>query len=88
MDKSNSNSKIISASEVGQYTYCPISWYLQRVGYRPDSKMLDIGKKAHEIYGNNIDSIEVIQRHSHKFVSFGLLLLILSIILFIMEAFL
>ena len=37
----------ISASEIGQYRFCPMAWYLQRCGYQPKSELLEIGKDKH-----------------------------------------
>ena len=52
------SSTVIRASEIGQYSYCSMSWYLQRCGFKPDSPMLDVGKKAHVDLGNTINSIQ------------------------------
>jgi hypothetical protein len=44
----------ITASEVGDFTYCPESWYLQRFGHSPDAgarQRLRDGTHQHERIG-------------------------------------
>jgi hypothetical protein len=42
----------ISASEVGNYTYCARAWWLKRVGrVTPQSSQLEAGKAAHAAAG-------------------------------------
>lgn len=72
--------KVISASEIGQYTYCSISWYLQRCGYAPDSLLLDLGKKTHINLGNEIDNINVDTNRSKIYALLGYLFLIIAVI--------
>lgn len=38
----------IRASEMGQYSFCSIAWYLQRCGITPESSSLQRGIKEHE----------------------------------------
>ena len=71
---------VINASEIGQYAYCSVSWYLQRCGHKPDSPLLEIGKKAHINLGNTIDTIQRDIRHSKLFAIIGYLLLFFAII--------
>ena len=75
---------VINASEIGQYVYCSISWYLQRCGHKPDSPLLEIGKKVHIDLGKTIDSIQNDVRLSRRYAAIGYLFLIItiSIILF------
>jgi hypothetical protein len=44
----------LSASEVGNFTYCPEAWYLQRLGHRPEQealRRLHAGTRAHRRIG-------------------------------------
>lgn len=72
---------IISASEIGQYHYCSIAWYLQRCGYEPKSPMLDIGAKKHVELGRIMDHTQTNIRRSRFFEIAGYLLLILGILI-------
>ena len=81
-------SNVISASEIGQYVYCPMSWYLQQCGYEPESPSLDIGNNAHIDLGNKIDLIKTETRRSRKYAVIGYLLLIVAIIIIFLEVFL
>jgi len=71
---------VIRASEIGQYMYCSIAWYLQRCGYEPDSPLLEVGKKTHVDLGIAIDSIQDKMKRSRRFAILGCLFLIAAII--------
>ena len=47
---------LLNASEIGQYHFCSIAWYLQRHGYEPQSELLELGTKKHIDLGNIVDS--------------------------------
>ena len=79
------NSDIIRASEIGQYHYCPVSWYLQRCGYRPKSQYLEIGKKKHEELGTKIDNMNVNIRRYRVLEILGYLFLIVGVLIFLFE---
>ena len=81
--KSLKKNKIISASEICQYTFCSFSWYLQRFGYESNSPLLNAGKKVHVDLGKSIESVQIEIDRSKRLVVIGYLLLILSIILII-----
>jgi CRISPR-associated exonuclease Cas4 len=53
-------SEVISASEIGQYEYCSISWDLARKGYKPTSEKLEIGTMMHVGIGKE-STDEIIQ---------------------------
>jgi hypothetical protein len=76
--------EILSASEIGQYTFCSISWYLQRCGYKSSSPLLELGKKSHIDLGKTIDTIQYEIKKSKRFAAIGYLLLILAIIVIIL----
>ncbi|UCH71406.1 MAG: hypothetical protein JSW62_03135, partial [Thermoplasmatales archaeon] len=79
---------IISASEIGQYHYCSVAWYLQKCGYEPESHSIDVGKKKHVQQGYIIDKTKSKMRKSRNFVIIGYSLIILSILVFIFGVFL
>jgi hypothetical protein len=75
------NSDVISASEIGQYEYCSVSWYLKRCGYKPESSKLEIGTTKHTIFGEIIDNIHIKLKRSSFFFLIGYLSLIISVFL-------
>ncbi len=79
------NSEIIRASEIGQYHYCPVSWYLQKCGYKPKSYNLEIGKKKHTELGITIDNINVNIRKYRAFEILGYLFLLVGLLIFLIE---
>ena len=87
-DKQLSNKEkdfIISASEIGQYNYCSISWYLQKIGYEPDSPFLEIGTQKHSNLGKIIDKTSHEKKKSNKLMISGLVLFTISIIILVFE---
>jgi len=78
-------SQVLSASEIGQYTYCSLSWYLQRLGYRPESPALEKGKTLHKELGKTIDRIQRETRKATRYALLGVVLLIIAglIVLFV-----
>ena len=73
--------KTIKSSEIGQHEFCSVAWYLQRCGFKPDSKLLDKGLKAHADLGNKISSALGYEKISKRTLYFGLGLLGIAIIL-------
>jgi hypothetical protein len=76
---------IISASEIGQYHYCSVAWYLQKCGYEPKSPMLDIGIKKHLELGKVIDYTQANIRKTRAISIIGYLLLIIGVLIFLLE---
>ena len=82
--KINKNS-VISASEIGQFSYCSIAWFLQKQGFKPDSDLLQIGKKKHFEIGNLINNAEKNLLKSKILAWIGYIILFFSILIFIFE---
>jgi len=76
---------ILNASEIGQYTYCSVSWYLQRCGYEPDSPWLETGKTLHKELGKTLDAVQENVRRSLIYALLGILLLIIACIILLYE---
>jgi len=76
---------VISASEIGQYHFCPMSWYLQRCGYEPESKSLKIGKDKHVELGKVMYYTQRITKKSKILAIVGYLLLIVTVALLLFE---
>ena len=51
MLKPRSGRNTITASEISQYVYCPVSWHLKRSGVPMDSPGLERGVEEHERAG-------------------------------------
>ena len=83
--KTEHNLNIISASEIGQYQYCPISWKLQRSGYKPNSIYLEKGEKNHIKQGKIIKKIDKINKKSKILNLIGYFLTLIAIIIIILE---
>ena len=54
----------ITASEIGQYHYCSLSWYMKKCGYRPKSPSLQSGIRHHHRYGTQLYKKGIHQRLS------------------------
>ena len=83
MDKRPNNSDVITASEIAQYAYCPISWYLKRSGCQPNTHGMVAGMEKHAKVGVEISSVhrkEMASRHLGwlGFLAFIVALLVLA----------
>lgn len=76
---------ILSASEIGQYHFCSIAWYLQRCGYKPQSDLIEVGTKKHAELGNIVDSTQKHMKKSRVLAIAGYLLMAITIVLFLLE---
>lgn len=76
---------VISASEIGQYHYCSMAWYLQKCGYEPKSPSLDNGIKKHVQLGEIIDYTQTNIKKSKLLAVIGYLLLAIVILIVIFE---
>jgi len=79
------NSNVISASEIGQYEYCSVGWFLQRKGYKPDSPDLKKGLEKHRELGEIINKTEVSQKKSDVFAKIGYMLFVIAALIIILE---
>ena len=82
---SYSDKEIIRASEIGQYHYCSISWYLQKCGYQPKSQMLDIGRKKHKEIGKIINYTQLNYKKSKAIARIGYFLMFIGFLIFLFE---
>lgn len=80
--------EVISASEIGQFCYCSIAWYLQKQGFKPNSELLVIGEKKHDEIGRIIKKTEKNMVKSKILALIGYIVLFLSIFILIFEVFL
>ena len=80
-----SKRRVINVSEIGQYHYCSISWYLQKCGYKPKSKSLEIGLNHHKKLGNTINQVNKNLIKSRIISLVGYILLFFGFLFFIFE---
>ena len=84
-DTSFKRNETISASEIGQYHFCPKAWYLQRCGYEPKSKSLEIGKAKHVEHGKLMYYAQKNVRKSKILAYIGYLLLVITLLILLYE---
>jgi len=84
-NKQKLSKKIISASEIGQYSYCSVAWFLQRCGYEPLSKSLDAGFKEHVELGNVLDYTRIYTKKARFLAYIGYILLFIGFLFFLFE---
>jgi hypothetical protein len=85
MSRNKKNDSLINASEIGQFSYCSVSWYLQKSGYQPESPSLDEGLTKHRELGEIIDNTRVDTIKSYVFTAVGVFLFFRSILLIVSE---
>lgn len=81
--KQSKASEIICASEIGQFSFCSVAWYLQKQGYKPDSAALVRGEKAHYILGKQLEAFDYSQHIIRVLIRLGILVFIIGLICFI-----
>ena len=66
---------VISASEIGQYAYCPRGWWLARVeGHVPENaEALAFGEDVHRRHGRGVRAAHIGQRLAYGLIAAGLL---------------
>jgi len=69
----------ISASEIGQYYFCSMAWYLQKCGYKPESKYLEIGSLKHKKIGKIVEKTQKEIRKSNLLKS--ILIIIFEVVI-------
>jgi len=58
---------VIAASEISQYVYCPVSWYLKRAGAPPRSPNLARGIHEHIGAGKRLTLLQKKENSSRTF---------------------
>ncbi|MDD1748708.1 MAG: hypothetical protein LUO89_02430 [Methanothrix sp.] len=81
MLKRNNDSNPISASEISQYVYCPVSWYLKRSGVKPQSGGLKNGVVEHKKAGGRLILLEKRERTAGIFRLLGYFSAVIAILL-------
>lgn len=85
-DKKRFSSKeVISASEIGQYHFCSMSWYLQKMGYKPVSTSLKTGIVKHNKHAKILSRSKRVNQLSIAAAITGYLILFLSLLFLFFE---
>ena len=77
--------RIITASEIGQYTFCSVSWKLQQQGFTPDERVFEQGNLHHHNYGQQLQTYTHQKGHSKKLLLTGIILILFSSLLILMR---
>jgi len=80
--------KIFSASEIGEFNYCSISWYLHKCGYKAKSQKIKNGINKHIETGKIINKIQVNIKCIKIMTFVGYFLLFFGFLIFILGVFL
>jgi len=73
--------KLFSASEIGQFSFCSVYWFLRKQGYSiSSSKKNAYGVKMHNKMGKKTYRIRVLIRLSSILIGLGSVLLIIILI--------
>ena len=70
----------ITSSEIGQYTFCSLAWYWNKIGIELDSEKKNVGIEKHIGLGENIDLYKKTIKSSKLFLIFAIISLLLIII--------
>jgi len=75
----------ISASEIAQFHFCPMSWYLRKQGFIPASKHFRSGKLKHKQIGHLVQRSNHLKKMSIILGLTGTIFIVLSIFLFFLQ---
>ena len=70
---------IIKASEIGQYKFCSVAWFLQKRGYTPESPLILAGRKRHVEIGDGLKMVWRMKRIFRILLWIGLLMIFLAL---------
>lgn len=84
-NKRFSGKEVISASEIGQYHFCSMSWYLQKMGYKPDSPSLKVGVVKHNKHARVLSRSKRVNWLSRVVAIAGYLILFFSVLFLFFE---
>jgi len=76
---------LFTASEIGQYHYCPISWFLQKHGFTPASHLLQKGKTTHQHLETIIKKVDRQKQKTRNILIVTVFFFFLAMLLFFIE---
>jgi len=83
--KKQGKSTLFTASEIGQYHFCPISWFLQKHGFTPASHLLQKGKTTHQHLESIVKKVDRKKQHTKIILLVTLFFFFLGILLYFIE---
>ncbi len=73
---------LFSASEIGQFTFCSVSWFLKRKGYRsPHSKKKSHGMQIHNSIGKKTYILRHVRNLSYVLIVSGSVLILIFLLI-------
>ena len=72
--------RVIKASEIGQYRFCSVAWFLQNLGHKPEGYEILTGMAKHAETGRVIEKTERMRSTYRLLLWAGLLLILLGLI--------
>lgn len=82
-------SKVINASEIAQFSYCPVAWFLRRSGIEPDARNLrelGAGLTQHKELGARIEEVRRAEGNAgflmRAGIALGIAVAIIALVLF------
>lgn len=78
-----SNSEVISASEIAKFDFCPFRWYIEKKGLIDKTKQMDNGAIQRGISEHKKLAVEVEKYRERSVISVILFIVLLLIFLYI-----
>lgn len=75
----------IRASEIGQYYFCSMAWYLQRRGIKPESPHILNGLEKHDAIDISLNKIEKREKQFRFLRWMAILIFFFALVVFILE---
>lgn len=75
----------IKSSELSEYIFCSVAWYLKRQGYGLEDGLLEEGHRKHIKLGETIDRISISRKISLYLGVMGIFLILIAGLLFLLE---
>jgi len=69
----------ITATEIQNYTYCSMNWFLERCGFKPETPEMRRGTEFHRQLGEKITEVQQIESTAEKSRNIGSALISISI---------
>lgn len=76
-------SEILKASEISQYSYCSVGWFLRRYGFTPSSESVKNGINIHAKIGEKIGAIKYKELSLKQTLFIGCFLIFIIIVMLI-----
>lgn len=75
----------ISASEIGQYYFCSMAWYLNRCGFKPKLSSLQRGLEKHDNISELLNKIEKQEKQFRLLRWFAILIFFFALVILFIE---